>query len=97
MEANWFPEHLEAGAKVFEAEIAALESSPTKEPSELTDELDRLRYYVQELRKYKSWGSKAVQGWLGTDGLIRRKMTPEGARQMGIFRTHLEKSVEPPK
>ena len=93
MEANWFPEHLEAGAKVFEAEIATHQSSPTKSPSETLTILDGLRYYLAELRKFKAEGSVSVKAWLQNDSERKIKMTAEGARQMSIFRKHMKLSV----
>ena len=91
MQANWFPEHLEAGAKIFEAEIAKI-TAPRNGIS-VADQVSNLKSHAADLRKYIALGAVEVRKWIENEALIKRKMTPEGARLLGIKKKHMNLSV----
>ena len=87
MQANWFPEHLEAGAKIFEAEAAS------QNPTPAASTVESLTSYAAQCREYITKGSGAVTEWLEQMQHVRIRMTEEGSRLYWAFFHIMEKSV----
>ena len=91
MEANWFPEHLERGAKEFEQAKAKGVGQHGQKLGPY--DLHYLGDFAQDLKNYREKGPKAVREWVEDDAGSNYKLTPEGFYQLGLFRKFMKLSV----